>query len=97
MALNKRFSNKWSAVGSFLYTWTEEYGSSYFGSGAGHIRGTNPSLFSSFAAVVGYPITDADLDSLNEFTTWTFKLHGTYEPGWSLRFTPIFRAQQGYP
>jgi len=97
VALNRRFSNKWSAVGSFLYTWTEEYGSSYFGSGAGHIGGTNPSLFSSFAAVVGYPITDADLDSLNEFTTWTFKLHGTYEPGWSLRFTPIFRAQQGYP
>ena len=97
VALNKRFSSKWSAVASFLYTWTKEYGSSYFGSGGGHIGGTNPSLFSSFASVVGAPITPADQDSLNDFTTWTFKAHGSYEPGWNLRFTSIFRAQQGYP
>jgi len=46
LGVNKRFSNKWSVVGSFLLTWTDEYGSSYFTSGPAGIGGTNPTLFS---------------------------------------------------
>jgi hypothetical protein len=94
---NKRYSNKWSLTASFLYTWTEEYGSSYFSSGAAGIGGADPSLFSGFASQVGFPITSADLDTLNNFTTWNFKTWGSVEPFWAVRFTPIFRVQQGYP
>jgi len=28
---------------------------------------------------------------------WNFKAHGSYEPGWGVRLTPVFRIQQGYP
>ena len=95
VALNKRFSNQWSAA-SFLYTWVSEYGSSYNGSGAaGSTAGANPSLFSSFASQVGFPYTDADLDTFNEFTVWNFKAYGTYEAGWGVRFTPVFHDAAG--
>jgi hypothetical protein len=97
---NKRFANKWSLTASFLYTWIDEFGSSYFGSGAaGTATAANnfPTLFSSFAGQVGYPLTAADLDTHNEFTVWNAKLYGTWEPAWGLRFTPVFKIQQGYP
>ena len=60
---NKRFANKWSLTASFLYTWIDEFGSSYFGE---RRRGQRPpapipSLFSSFASQVGFPLTAADL------------------------------------
>ncbi len=98
LTANKRFSNKWSLTGSFLYTWVDEYGSSYFNSGLGGTGSARlPSLFSGFAAQVGFPVTAADLDTRNEFTVWNGKLYGTWEPAWGLRFTPVFKIQQGYP
>ncbi len=98
VALNKRFSNRWSATASFLYTWVEEYGSSYNGSGAaGSTTGSSPSLFSSFASQTGFPFTDADLDTLNDFTVWNFKTYATVEAGWGVRLTPVLHVQQGYP
>jgi hypothetical protein len=97
LAATKRFTNRWSLVGSFLYTWTEEYGSSYNGHGAaGAPSGLNPSLFSSFASQVGAPISPND-DIWSDFTLWNFKMHGTWEPAWGLRLTPVFRIQQGHP
>jgi hypothetical protein len=98
VSANKRYSHKWSLTASFLYTWVDEYGSSYNGSGsAGSTTGANPSLFSSFASQVGFPITAADLDTRNEFTVWNFKAFGSFEPAWGLRFTPVIKIQQGYP
>jgi hypothetical protein len=97
LAATKRFTNKWSLVGSFLYTWTDEFGSSYNGHGAaGAGAGLNPSLFSSFAAQVGAPVSPND-DIRSEFTLWNFKMHGTWEPGWNVRLTPVLRIQQGHP
>ena len=70
---------------------------SYFGTGpAGSTGGTNPSLFASFASH-RLPHHRPDDDTRNEFTLWNFKLHGTWEPAWGLRLTPVFRIQQGYP
>ena len=97
VAANKSFSHRWSMVGSFLYTWTDEYGSNYFNTGSAGIGGQNPSLFSGFALQTGFPITDADRNTRNKFGTWTLKAFGTWEPAWGLRLTPLFRAQQGYP
>ena len=42
------------------------------------------------------PISPND-DILSEFTLYNFKMHGTWEPAWGLRLTPIFRVQQGHP
>ncbi len=102
LTANKRFSNKWSLTASFLYTWVYEFGSSYFGSGAaGTATDANnlPSLFGSFTqgGQVGFPLTAADLDTHNEFTVWNAKFYGTWEPAWGVRFTPVFKIQQGYP
>ena len=68
--------------------------------GNGGNYGNNVSLFGGFAnttGTTGFPITANGLTERSDFTVWNFKLHGTYEPGWGLRFTPVFRAQQGYP
>jgi len=46
---------------------------------------------------VGFPITPNGQTTPSEFTTWNFKIHGSWEPAWGLRLTPIFRMQQGYP
>jgi hypothetical protein len=96
LATSKRFSNRVSFTTSFIYTWTDEYGTSYFGSGPGGAGGTQPSLFSGFAAQVGFPLTAND-DTRSQFTTWNYKFFGTWEPAWGLRLTPVFKLQQGYP
>jgi carboxypeptidase family protein len=97
VGVNKRFSNKWSMVGSFLYTWTDEFAAQYFGGGlfANGATQTIPSLFSGFGSP-GFALSPND-DMHQEFTTWGFKVHGTWEPAWGLRVTPIYRIQQGYP
>jgi hypothetical protein len=97
LGVTKRFSNKWSMVSSFLLTWTDEYGSGYFSTGAGHNGGSQVSLFAGFAGTVGFPITPNGHVEQTKFSTWNFKVHGSYEPGWGVRLTPIFRMQQGYP
>ena len=93
----KRFSRKWSMVGSFLYTWTDEFAAQYYGGGlfANGSSQTIPSLFSGFGSP-GFALSPND-DMKSEFTSWGFKLHGSWEPGWGLRITPIYRMQQGYP
>ena len=97
LGVNKRFTRKWSMVGSFLLTWTSEYGTSYFSAGAGSNGGTNASLFSGFAATVGFPVTPNGKTDRSDFSTWNFKAFGTYEPGWGVRLTPFVKMQQGYP
>jgi hypothetical protein len=94
----KRFSRKWSLVGSFVYTWSDEWTAQYFGGGffANGATGTIPSLFGGLSGSSGFPVSPND-DMRSEFTTWTAKVHGSWEPAWGLRFSPIFRIQQGYP
>jgi hypothetical protein len=97
VGLNKRFNRKWGMVGSFVYTWTEEWTAQYFSGGffANGATGTIPSLFGGFGSS-GFPVSPND-DMRSEFTSWTAKLHGSWEPGWGLRFSPVYRIQQGYP
>jgi hypothetical protein len=97
VGINKRFSHKWSVVSSFLYTWTDEFTAQYGGGGsfANGGTGTIPSLFGGFGTS-GFPLSPND-DMESKFTTWGFKLHGTAEPAWGLRITPIYRILQGYP
>jgi outer membrane receptor protein involved in Fe transport len=83
---NRRFSNRWSLLAAFAYTWLRENEDGYFGN---TLRQNND------------PVTPNDLintqDGRHHFTTWAFKLHGTYDAPWGLRMTPIVRHQSGQP
>jgi hypothetical protein len=81
VSANKRMANRWSAGGGFNYTWTKEHGNSYFG------NTVSPSLF---------PNSPNDT-SLQEFTTWGFRVYGTIEAPWGVRLSPVFRHQSGQP
>ncbi len=93
----KRFSNKWSMVSSFAKTWTSEFGTSYFGTGVGNNVGSGGTLAGGFSGSSGNPITPNGQADKTEFSQWNFKIHGSYEPGWGLRLTPVFNMQQGFP
>jgi hypothetical protein len=96
-SVNKRFSNKWSVVASFVETWTSEFGTSYFGTGSGNNVGANASLFGGLAGNTAFPITPNGAQDKSEFSTWNFKVSGTFEPGYGIRLTPVWKMQQGYP
>jgi len=95
-ALTKRFSRKWSMVSSFITTWTSEFGTSYFGTGTGN-NVAGGSLFGGLANATGIPITPNGLQDKTKFAVWNFKISGTYEPGYGIRLTPVWKSQQGYP
>jgi hypothetical protein len=94
---NKRFTKKWSMVGSYAITWFSEFGSNYLGSGNGGNYGSNSDYFFAFANSGGFPITPNGKQDAAVFSQWNFKVHGTFVPAWELHITPIFRMQQGFP
>jgi hypothetical protein len=96
VALNRRFTNKFSLVASFTETNTAEWTTSYFGSGSWGNAGTSGSLFSGFGGA-GFPVSPNDQKTQTDFWAYNFRAFGTYEPGWGLRLTPTFKIQQGYP
>jgi hypothetical protein len=92
----KRFSNKWNLVTSYSITWYDAFGTNFFGTGTAANYGSG-ATFTNVFGTTGMPITPNGLASKSQFSQWNFKLHGSYEPGWGLRLTPVFRMQQGYP
>ncbi len=86
---NKRYSNRWSVVASYSYTWTEEYGRSYFGN-------TTATAVSNFAFFGSYP-TNPNEKTLNEFTNWSGKITASVDAGWGVRLTPVYKVQSGAP
>ena len=89
VAANKRYSHRWSMNASYSYTWTEEYGSNYFGNRTGTAV-SNFSLFGNFP-------TNPNETTFNEFTNWNAKIVATVDAGWGVRVTPLLRAQSGAP
>jgi hypothetical protein len=86
---NKRYSQRWSMLASYSYTWTEEYNRTYFN----NAFATNVANFALFGP---YPTNPNDRN-LNDFTTWNVKLSGTGDAGWGLRVTPVLKVQSGAP
>jgi len=97
LAFAKRFSHDWSMVSSLIYTYTAEYGTSYFSSGPGSNGGSGATLFSGQANTFGFPITPNGKTDRSQYGFWGFKIHGTWQALRGLRFTPVFRIQQGSP
>ena len=86
---NKRYSNRWSLVASYSYTWTQEYGNLYFN----NRFATAVSQFSFFGS---YP-TNPNERTFNDFTNWNAKITGSVDAGWGLRVTPVLKMQSGAP
>ena len=86
---NKRYGSRWSMNASYSYTWTEEYGRTYFN----NRFGTAVSNFSFFGS---FP-TNPNEQTLNEFTNWNAKFTGTVDAGWGMRVTPVLKLQSGAP
>ncbi|MGE0813351.1 MAG: carboxypeptidase regulatory-like domain-containing protein [Vicinamibacterales bacterium] len=86
---NKRYSNRWSALASFSYTWTNEFGNNYFS----NRFGTAVSNFSLFGSYPGNP----NEKTQNDYTNWNGKLSGTVNAGWGVNVTPVWKVQSGAP
>ncbi|MEZ5291930.1 MAG: TonB-dependent receptor [Vicinamibacterales bacterium] len=86
---NKRYSNRWSALASFSYTWTNEFGNNYFS----NRFGTAVSNFSFFGSYPGNP----NEKTQNDYTNWNGKLSGTVNAGWGVNVTPVWKVQSGAP
>lgn len=89
LSANKRYSNRWSMNASFSYTWTHEFGNTYFGN-------RFASLVQQFSLFGSYP-TNPNEQTENEYTNWNSKISGTFEAGWGLRVTPVLKLQSGAP
>jgi hypothetical protein len=82
----KRMSDKWSLLSTFSYRWNYDFEDAYFGN---NLRARE------------LPQSANDLINTDEgrynFTTWAFKLTGTYDMKWGIRLAPSFRHQSGQP
>jgi Carboxypeptidase regulatory-like domain len=92
---NKRWSNRWSLVASFSYVWTDEFQRTYAGNSFASTS-ANASL-AAYSATAGTFGNNPNDNVHHEFTTWNVKVHGTVEPAWGLRFTPIVKHGSGVP
>ena len=86
---NKRYSKRWSALASFSYTWTNEFGNIYFN----NRFATAVSNFSFFGS---YP-TNPNEKTQNEFGNWNGKFSGSLDAGWGVTVTPVWKVQSGAP
>jgi hypothetical protein len=86
LTANKRYSRKWSLLATFSYTKSRDNASTYFGQ---RVR-ANTLVLNPNDAIN----TD---DGRYVFSSWTTKLHGTYEAPFAVRVTPILRVQSGQP
>jgi hypothetical protein len=93
--VQKRHTQRWSLSASFAYTWTKEYARTYYGNAFGTV-GSGASLYGGNSAGGAAPNSPNDRD-LNDFTTWSFKVFGSYEAGWGVRLTPVLKSQSGQP
>lgn len=84
---DRQSSGRWSFAAGASVTWFADQAAGYLGQ---PVRQNT------------YPLNPNDLintgeDGRHEFTTWTFKLYGTYRAPWGLRATPYLRHQSGQP
>ena len=86
LSANKRSSGRWSLNTSFSYRWNRDNATSYFGNSLRALQDVS---------------TPNDLINTTDgrfyFTTWAFKVNGTYEAPYGLRVTPQVRNQSGQP
>ena len=87
IAATRHTRGRWTLGAGVAHTWNGDHASGYSGQ----------SLRNN-----AYPVTPNDLLNAGtggryEFSTWTAKVHGTFEAPWQLRITPVLRHQSGQP
>jgi hypothetical protein len=86
VSASKRATGRWSMSGSFSYRWNMDNSASYFGN----------SLRALQDVATPNDLINTDAGRYN-FTTWAFKINGTYEAPYGIRITPSVRNQSGQP
>jgi len=86
---NKRYSQRWSALASFSYVWTNEFNNTYF-------NNRFSSVVSQASMFGPYGLNPNDRNE-HEFTNWNAKLSGTVDAGWGVNVTPVVKVQSGAP
>jgi hypothetical protein len=84
---HRRHRGRWSLLAGFAHLWNGDQANVYFGQAVRQ----NP-----------YPVTPNDQINAGpggryDFSTWTAKVHGTFEGPWGLRVSPLLRHQSGQP
>jgi Carboxypeptidase regulatory-like domain len=83
---NRRFNRRWSLLATYSITKNKDNSSAYFGQS---VRQN---------ALMLNPNDQINTESGRyAFTTWTGKIHGTYEAPAAVKITPILRVQAGQP
>jgi hypothetical protein len=87
IAATRHTRGRWTLGAGFAHTWNGDHASGY----SGQSLRSNP-----------YPLTPNDLLNSGaggryEFSTWTAKVHGTFDAPWQLHITPVLRHQSGQP
>ena len=86
LSASKRSIGHWSMSGSFSYRWNMDNSANYFGNA---LRGLQD-------VATPQDLINTDGGRYN-FTTWAFKINGTYEAKYGVRVTPSIRNQSGQP
>ncbi len=81
--INKRMSNRWSLLASFLYNW--DHGT--------RIRTVTGTTSNRDLGLPDNPNQERFLET--DLTNWAFKFFATYQAPWSITLNPVFRYQQG--
>src|SRR4029077_17476577 len=79
-------TGRWSMSGSFSYRWNMDNSARYFGNSLRALQDV---------AAPNHLINTHG--GRNNFTTWAFKINGTYEAKYGIRITPSIRNQAGQP
>jgi hypothetical protein len=86
LSATKRLSDRWSLISAFSYRWNRDFATAYLGN---TLRART------------MPTTPADVintdDGRFNFSTYAFKINGSYDAPWGVRVSPSYRYQSGQP
>lgn len=82
----RRMSGRWSLMTAYSYRWNDDHSTGYFGNSLRALESpSNPN-----------DLVNTDEGRYN-FSTWAYKLSGTYDAPFGVRIAPTFRYQAGQP
>jgi hypothetical protein len=87
IAATRHTRGRWALGAGFAHTWNGDHASGYSGQ----------SLRNNAYRLTPNDLLNAGAGGRYEFSTWTAKVHGTFEAPWQLRITPVLRHQSGQP
>ena len=87
IAATRHTRGRWTLGAGFAHTWNGDHASGYSGQ----------SLRNNAYRMTPNDLLNAGAGGRYEFSTWTAKVHSTFEAPWRMRITPVLRHQSGQP